>query len=114
MTRADLAAHDLFVARLGGLVPDIRIVSEESLAPRHTERRTWRRFWLIEDRRPVMGVVTGPALTVTYFAASGLGAFKRARGGSGQAHPSQGASPSIPPGSPGSPSGSGKPIFPRL
>lgn len=107
VTRADLVAHDLLVARLGALVPDIPIVSEESLAPSYTERRAWRRFWLIdpldgtkefiahidefainialiEDGRPVMGVVAGPALTVTYFAANGLGAFKLARGGSWQ------------------------------
>ena len=39
VTEADLAAHDLIVAVLGELTPDIPLLSEESAPPPYSERR---------------------------------------------------------------------------
>jgi len=100
LTRADLASHHLLMEALGGLTPDLPILSEESAAIAYDERRGWGRYWLIDpldgtkeflQRRneftvnvalidhgaPILGVVHAPALAVTYAAAHGLGATKQ-------------------------------------
>ena len=85
VTAADLAAHRVIVDGLRALTPDIPIVSEESaVAVPAALRRTWNRMWLVdpldgtrefvkrngeftvnialvEQGRPVMGVVLAPA-----------------------------------------------------
>lgn len=99
LTLADLASHELIVASLTKLTPDIPVLSEESKTIPYRERSQWPRFWLvdpldgtkefikrngeftvnialIEQGRPVLGVVHTPALGVTYYATKGLGAFK--------------------------------------
>ena len=48
VTAADLAAHGLLAEALRGLTPDIPLVSEEASLPPYSERRFWRRFWLID------------------------------------------------------------------
>lgn len=98
LTLADLASHRVIVEGLAKLTPDIPILSEESLESGFAVRRSWNRFWLvdpldgtkefvkrngeftvnialIEDGKPVMGVVYAPALDVCYFAAQDAGAF---------------------------------------
>src|SRR5210317_28012 len=83
LTQADLAAHRWIDAGLRSLTPDIPIISEESGLPDYAERSQWLRYWivdpldgtkefvnrngeftvniaLIEDHRPVLGVVHVP------------------------------------------------------
>ena len=48
VTEADLAAHGLLAEALQGLMPSIPLVSEEAPLPPYSERRRWRRFWLID------------------------------------------------------------------
>jgi 3'(2'), 5'-bisphosphate nucleotidase len=99
LTEADLAAHHLILSRLAAL-SDLPVLSEESAGVAWTERSTWKRYWLvdpldgtkeflsrngeftvnlalIENGKPVLGVVHAPALKRTYFAAQGQGAFRR-------------------------------------
>src|SRR3954447_20774098 len=103
VTEADLASERAIVAILGAAVPDIPIVSEETV-PAEGFSSPASRFWcvdpldgtkefiarngefsvliaLIEHGRPVLGVVHGPALGVTYVA-HGPGTA-RGRGGGG-------------------------------
>ncbi len=100
LTQADLASHRWIDAGLKALTPDIPIISEESGLPDFDERRKWRRYWivdpldgtkefvnrndeftvniaLIEDGRPVLGVVHVPVLDKTYVGCEGLGAQRR-------------------------------------
>ena len=100
LTEADRRAHALIHERLQQLTPDIPMLSEESDADAFAARRGWRRFWLvdpldgtkgfvrrndeftvnialIEDDRPVLGVVHAPVTGVSYYAAAQSGsAFK--------------------------------------
>ena len=100
LTQADLASHRWIDAGLWAMTPDIPIITEESGLPAFEERRTWRRYWivdpldgtkefvnrndeftvniaLIEDGRPVLGVVHVPVLGKTYVGCEGLGAQRR-------------------------------------
>lgn len=93
LTAADLAAHRCIVHGLQVLTPDIPVLSEESKGIDIRERRTWRRFWLVDPLdgtrefikrngeftvnialvdgdRPVAGCVHAPALGELYFAAT--------------------------------------------
>lgn len=100
LTQADLAAHHEIVAGLRELTPDLPILSEESAEIPWGERRHWDRYWLvdpldgtkefikrngeftvnialIENGKPVVGVVHVPVKGATYTGADGTGAFKR-------------------------------------
>ena len=102
VTEADLAAERVIVGMLTKAFPDIPIVSEET-APEDGFKPPAARFWcvdpldgtkefiakngefcvciaLIEDGRPVLGVVHGPAIATTY-AAYGPGSAIRMRNG---------------------------------
>jgi len=99
LTRADIAANEVIVAALTKLTPDIPILSEESAKAPYETRKEWTKFWLvdpldgtkefikrngeftvnialIEDGKPILGVVYAPVLKHTYSGAEGLGAFK--------------------------------------
>ncbi|KLV07768.1 3'-5'-bisphosphate nucleotidase [Photobacterium aquae] len=99
VTSADLAAHDLVVARLSALTPDIPVLSEEAADIPLSERGQWQRYWLVDpldgtqefiagsgdfatiialvdNHRPIMGVVYAPVSDVTYYAYRGQGAWK--------------------------------------
>jgi 3'(2'), 5'-bisphosphate nucleotidase len=99
LTQADLAAHRLIVSRLQALTPDVPILSEESQGITYQARQHWSRFWLVDpldgtrefvqrngeftvnialvqQHRPVLGVVHVPVQHLTYWAAEHLGAFK--------------------------------------
>src|SRR5580700_9325144 len=88
LTEADLASERVIVKMLTEAFPDIPIVSEET-APEDGFKPPAARFWcvdpldgtkefiarngefavciaLIEDTRPVLGVVHGPAIATTY------------------------------------------------
>ena len=92
VTAADLCAHATIAAGLRQLAPTIPMVSEESTPPPFRVRRRWRRFWLVdpldgtkefidrngdftvnialvEDHRPVLGVVGAPAHDRVYVGA---------------------------------------------
>ena len=98
LTRADLAAHQVIVAGLSRLTPDIPVVSEEGSQIDRSHLAD-ARFWLVdpldgtkeflarngeftvnialvEQGRPVFGVVNAPAIGVTYWGGDGLGAWR--------------------------------------
>ncbi|WP_087023297.1 3'(2'),5'-bisphosphate nucleotidase CysQ [Thaumasiovibrio subtropicus] len=99
VTSADIAAHKHITARLSALTPDIPVLSEEAAGIPLHERSQWQTYWLvdpldgtqefiagsgdfatiialIDNNRPVMGVVYGPVSDVVYYAFEGDGAFK--------------------------------------
>lgn len=104
LTQADLAAHRIIVAGLHALAPDIPVLSEEDADIPWSVRRTWQRHWLvdpldgtrefvkkngeftvnialIENGRPVLGVVYAPVFDYLLHAEAGAGAFLRQPGG---------------------------------
>ena len=104
LTQADLASHRLIVAGLRALTPDIPVLSEEDADVPWSVRRTWQRHWLvdpldgtrefvkkngeftvnialIEQGRPVLGVVYAPVFEHLMHAEAGAGAFLRGAGG---------------------------------
>lgn len=101
VTSADLAAHQVICEHLRNLTPEVPIVSEESPAEPFPVRQRWHRYWLtdpldgtrefikgngefsinialIQDHRPVLGVVYAPTKALSYFACRGCGAHKQA------------------------------------
>jgi 3'(2'), 5'-bisphosphate nucleotidase len=104
LTAADRAAHAVIATELARFTPDVPIISEEGEIPPYEVRRHWTRFWLvdpldgtkefvkrigeftvnialIEEGVPSLGVVLAPALGLTYFAAQGHGAWRKAGDG---------------------------------
>lgn len=103
LTKADLAAHEAIVTGLEKLTPGIPMLSEESSQIPFEERAAWHQYWLIdpldgtrefikrngeftvnialiEDHRPVLGVVHVPVSGVSYLACSGGGAYRQMPG----------------------------------
>jgi 3'(2'), 5'-bisphosphate nucleotidase len=101
LTTADLASHEIIVAGLQALTPDIPILSEESAALPFSERSQWNLFWLvdpldgtkefvkrngeftvnialIQNHEPILGVVQIPVTGLCYFATRDQGAFRQA------------------------------------
>ncbi len=99
LTQADLAAHSHISAELTRQWPQIPVLSEEAADIPFTTRASWTRYWLvdpldgtkefikrngeftvnialIDQGRPVLGVVYAPALGLTYLAEHGSGAFR--------------------------------------
>jgi 3'(2'), 5'-bisphosphate nucleotidase len=83
LTEADLAAHRILVDGLQALTPELPVLSEESAHVPYAQRHRWHRYWLvdpldgtrefvkrngeftvnvalIDDGRPVLGVVYAP------------------------------------------------------
>jgi 3'(2'), 5'-bisphosphate nucleotidase len=102
LTEADLAAHRIIVDSLRELTPSLPILSEESRAVSWQERQYWDTYWLvdpldgtkefisrngeftvnialIDNGRPVLGVVYVPVLDILY-AGSPDGAYKEKDG----------------------------------
>ena len=100
VTAADIAAHKVIVRGLQQLTPELPILSEESAGIDWQTRQKWQRYWLvdpidgtkefikkngeftvnialIDQGRPVLGVVHAPVLNTSYFAAENVGAFKQ-------------------------------------
>jgi len=98
VTIADTEASDIIVKALGQLDPKLPVLSEEFIPPR-AERSEWDTFWLvdpldgtreflkgngeftvnialIEQGRPVLGVVVAPVFDLAYFAWRDGGAFR--------------------------------------
>ncbi len=98
LTLADRSANSLIVEQLSSLTPEIPILSEEGKNIPYSERSSWTKFWLvdpldgtkefikrngeftvnialIDNQRPVMGVVHVPVTNTTYFADKDQGAW---------------------------------------
>ena len=107
LTEADMAAHHCIVDGLGCLDPAWPVITEESAKLPFAERAQWRDYWLVDpldgtrefvkrngeftvnialisEHDPVLGVVLVPVTGDCYFAARGLGAFKREGAGKAQ------------------------------
>ena len=101
LTRADMASHRTIQIGLSKLEPGFPILSEEGDLD-NLDAQDWSTYWcvdpldgtkefvkgltdytvniaLVRDSRPVLGVIDIPAVDVTYWAARGLGAWKRQR-----------------------------------
>ncbi|MGH8198558.1 MAG: 3'(2'),5'-bisphosphate nucleotidase CysQ [Steroidobacteraceae bacterium] len=99
LTEADLRSERLILAGLRRLAPEIPVLSEESAQIPYAARRHWSRLWLvdpldgtrefvqrngeftvnialIDNHRPVLGIVHAPVLERDYFACEGIGAFR--------------------------------------
>lgn len=100
LTQADTAAHRVILECLGE--SGLPMLSEEGREIAYAERERWKRFWmvdpldgtkefvqrngqftvniaLIEEGRPVLGVIYVPVKDVLYFGVRAVGAFKRER-----------------------------------
>jgi len=123
LARARRAAEDVLITRLSKLNPGIPVISGTSPTVPFAERSKWNHFWLIdpldgeagfasgagdftvnialiEDQKPIAGVVYAPISGVLYYAMSGKGAFKVEAGGQPariQAHDAGAAASSPPP-----------------
>ncbi|MEQ1668831.1 MAG: 3'(2'),5'-bisphosphate nucleotidase CysQ [Sulfuriferula sp.] len=98
LTEADLAAHHIIAQGLAQLTPDTPVVSEED-ASSLIHRQAQGLFWLIDpldgtkefiarndeftvnialiqDGIPLFGIVSAPALGLTYWGGIGIGAFR--------------------------------------
>ena len=97
LTKADMASHNIIEKGLTALTPDIPVISEESGLPDFDVRSQWTRYWLIDpldgtkefvnrngeftvnialinEKRPVFGVVHVPVHNKTYTGCEGVGA----------------------------------------
>ena len=103
LTIADIASHETICTQLSEIVPEYPILSEESANIPFSERKSWDRYWLIdpldgtkefikkngeftvnialiEQHKPILGVVHVPVTGITYFATAGQGAYKQCPG----------------------------------
>src|SRR4029450_1223128 len=99
LTEADLRSEKLILAGLRRIAPEIPVLSEETGQSAWATRRNWSRLWvvdpldgtkefvqrngeftvniaLVDNHRPVLGIVHAPALERDYFACEGIGAFR--------------------------------------
>lgn len=100
ITRADRTSHDFITRELKKAFTGIPIISEEGREVPYQIRKHWNRFWLVdpldgtrefihrngeftvnialvEENRPVLGIIYVPVQDVVYHAKKGKGAFKR-------------------------------------
>ncbi|RDH42346.1 3'(2'),5'-bisphosphate nucleotidase CysQ [Zooshikella ganghwensis] len=98
VTEADMASHQIIVEGLQQLTPEIPVLSEESAEVPFSTRHKWSTFWLvdpldgtkefinrngeftinialIENNRPVLGVIFVPVTNEIYYASEQVGAF---------------------------------------
>ncbi len=103
LTEADKQSHNIIEKRLLNLYPNIPVLSEESASVEYEVRKKWKRFWLvdpldgtkefikrngdftvnvalIENGKPIFGVVYVPVSAIGFVGISGVGAFKIAAG----------------------------------
>ncbi|MGY3904794.1 3'(2'),5'-bisphosphate nucleotidase CysQ [Aeromonas lusitana] len=104
LTSADKGAHEVIVRALASLTPDIPVLSEESDAGVMQARLGWSRYWLVdpldgtkefvsrngeftvnialmEEGKPVWGLVYAPVLDKLWYGGAGLGAWRIDEGG---------------------------------
>lgn len=103
VTEADLFVSQFVIEKLQQLTPTVPILSEEGAKMPLSERQHWQEYWLIDpldgtqqfinrtdqfsvvigliqQNRPVLGVIHAPMLNKTYFAIDGQGAFLQENG----------------------------------
>ncbi|PKG75790.1 3'(2'),5'-bisphosphate nucleotidase [Shewanella sp. GutCb] len=103
VTAADLASHNVIVAALAKLTPNIPVMSEESTTIAWDERKQWQSYWLIDpldgtkefikrngeftvniafihQGRAIAGVVYAPVLDKCYFGSHDGGAWLKQAG----------------------------------
>ncbi len=103
VTQADLAAHEIIKKALHTLTPDIPQLSEEDSSVSFAQRQEWPKFWcidpldgtkefinrndeftiniaLIENNRPVLGIVFVPVTGTAYWGGTQVGAWKKQPG----------------------------------
>ncbi|WP_219590482.1 3'(2'),5'-bisphosphate nucleotidase CysQ [Aeromonas salmonicida] len=103
LTAADKGAHEVIVQALAGLTPDVPVLSEESGPEVMGLRHGWSRYWLvdpldgtkefvsrngeftvnialIEDGKPLWGLVYAPVLDRLWYGGKGMGAWRVADG----------------------------------
>ena len=108
LTEADLRSEKLILAGLKRIAPEIPVLSEEAAQAPYATRRNWSRLWvvdpldgtkefvqrngeftvniaLVDNHRPVLGIVHAPVLERTYYACEGAGAFRSDREATGKA-----------------------------
>ena len=99
LTKADLASNEIIKKELGLIDQNINFLSEEGKNIDFEVRENWNKLWvvdpldgtkefikkngeftvniaLIENNKPVLGVIYAPALKTLYYAQSQLGSFK--------------------------------------
>lgn len=99
LTAADKGAHEVIAAALATLTPDIPVLSEESGPEVMAERLGWSRYWLvdpldgtkefvarngeftvnialIEEGKPLWGLVYAPVPDRLWYGGKGLGAWR--------------------------------------
>jgi len=104
LTAADLASQRVIGDGLAALTPGISMLAEESASEVFSQRRGWPALWLVdpldgtrefvkrngeftvniglvENGEAVLGLVYAPARAVAYYAARGVGAFRRSADG---------------------------------
>lgn len=104
LTEADTAAHDIIVAGLSALTPDIPVLSEEDTVVPFAQRALWPWYWLVDPldgtrefvkrngeftvnialicgHEVVLGVIHVPVSEVSFMASQGQGAFRQERHG---------------------------------
>ena len=97
LTQADQKSHETLIGALKGY--DLPILSEEGKDTPYAQRKDWKRFWivdpldgtkefikrngeftvniaLIENNRPLLGIIFVPDKNTLYFAERNLGAYK--------------------------------------
>jgi len=100
LTLADTQSHDIIVAGLRALTPDVPVLSEEASDIPYSERRQWQRYWLvdpldgtkefvsrngeftvnialIDGHDAVLGVVHVPVTGTTYTGVQNVGAARQ-------------------------------------
>ena len=98
ITKADLESHSIIKKSLENLIPDIYFFSEESEEISWEVREKWKTYWLIDpldgtkefikkngeftinialinNFKPVLGVILAPYFSKIYLAANGIGSF---------------------------------------
>lgn len=103
LTKADTTSHQIITTRLAELYPEIPIISEEGASVNYDDRKAWPLFWLvdpldgtkefikrngeftvnialIQDKRPVAGVIYAPASKRLYYAKKHAGAWIKEEG----------------------------------
>jgi len=107
LTLADLASHNVLLAGLNALDATIPVLSEESVPADIAQRHQWRRYWLvdpldgtrefldrtgeftinialIDDHRPVLGILYIPLERVAYVGIPGVHALRYVEAGGGE------------------------------
>jgi len=103
VTEADMAAHHIIERGLRSLTPDIPLLSEESSNKIKKQRQQWPAYWLvdpldgtkefiagsgefsvnialIENHKPIFGLIYIPMTETFYYAAENCGAWKQDKG----------------------------------